>query len=161
MGNSNRPTRLTAAALAVMTVAGLAAAAPQPESVTIDSTMYVAGPPPNSGTFEVSGTNLLCANGDVHDTSYVWGQSHGAGGNPNGVPLQVDKTFVCPDGQVFIRLQIRGVYVSEVFTWVVLGGTGAYAGLHGEGKGWTDYSPFQVNGTVVNHYMGFLVHSAQ
>jgi hypothetical protein len=40
---------------------------------------------------------------------------------------------------------------------IVLGGTGAYVDLHGQGQGWTDYSPFQVNGTVINHYTGFLL----
>ena len=158
---SNRSTRLTLTiVVAGMTALGLAgpAAAAKSEPVAIDSSMYVAGPPPNTGTFtNVSGSDLICANGTVVDTRYVWGASRGRGGNPNGVPLVVDKTFGCPDGQLFFRLQIHGVFVSETFTWVVLGGTGAYADFHGQGDGWTDYSPFDVDGTVVNHYTGFLV----
>ena len=161
MRNSTGRRRLTAAALAaamaLIMMVGPAAAAPTPEAVNIVSTMYVAGGPPNHGTFNASGSNLICADGTVDDTRYVWSASPWPGGNPQGVPLLVEKTFVCPDGEISLRLTIQGVYVNEVFTWVVLGGTGRYAGLHGQGQGWTDYSTFNVDGTVVNYYTGYLI----
>jgi hypothetical protein len=160
MRTSRRPARAIVATLAA-TLGLLAVIAPaaavQPQSVTIDSTMYVAGPPPNTGAFtRVSGSNLICSAGSVVDTRYVWAGSRGQGGNPHGVKLQVDKTFSCPTGDVYLRLEIHGVFVNETFTWVVLGGTGDYANLRGHGDGWTDYTPIGQDGTVINHYSGDL-----
>jgi hypothetical protein len=139
--------------LLVASAAAANAAAPQP--VTIDSDMYVGGPGANTGTFErTSGSSLICASGTVEDTRYVFGTHFtGNGGNPNGVPLQVDKTFHCSDGDVFMRLEIKGVFADEYFYWTVLGGSGAYAGLRGGGDGTTDSLG---NGHNINHYEGVL-----
>ena len=103
---------------------------------------------PNAGWFEASGSDLICASGTVEDTWYVWGLPH---------YLLVDKTFDCGDGLVFFRLSVHDpgdpVPVDETFTWTILGGTGAYVGLHGHGSGTTD----AIAGGALNHYTGFLV----
>jgi hypothetical protein len=93
----------------------------------------------------------------VLDTRYVWGQPQGRGGNPNGVQLQVDKTFDCGDGLLYFRLQIHGVLASETYTWVVLGGTGPYSSVRGQGSGVTDSSNFDTCTCVDNYYSGQLV----
>jgi hypothetical protein len=114
--------------------------------------------PANTGSFsKTSGSDLICDGGTVLDTRYVWGASRGRGGDPNGVQLQVDKTFDCGNGVVYFRLQIHGVFATETFTWVVLGGTGAYAGLRGQGSGWTDGSQFGTCTCVDNYYSGKLI----
>jgi hypothetical protein len=151
-----RITAVITAALAVM-VASAPAAAGAPEPVEIESTMLIGGAF-NVGDFTTtSGSDLICESGSVIDTRYVWGASQGAGGNPHGLNLQVDKTFDCGDGLVFTRLQIRGVLAEETFLWTVLGGTGAYSGLHGGGTGWTDTSDFGSCTCVVNYYSGSLI----
>jgi hypothetical protein len=155
-----RRRRLVGAALAAtLSVMGMASSAVgvSPQPVTFESTMDIGGDF-NTGTFtRTSGSDLICEGGTVVDTRYVWGASHGLGGNPNGLPLQVDKTFDCGDGLLYLRLKIQGVFVSEVFSWVVLGGTGAYSGLRGHGTGWTDASRFDECTCVVNYYSGFLI----
>jgi hypothetical protein len=145
------------ALLGVLTVAGSAAAAASPEKVELISSMDIGGAF-NTGNFSrAAGSDLICAAGTVTDTRYVWGISQGPGGNPNGVPLEVDKTFDCGDGQLFFRLHIRGVFATETFSWVVLGGTGRYVGIHGQGEGWTDVADFDTCTCVVNHYSGYLI----
>jgi hypothetical protein len=147
----------TAAALllAVIPVAGALAGAPQ--AVTIESTMDIHDPA-NTGDFtRTSGSNLICGSGTVLDTRYVWGASRGRGGNPNGLQLQVDKTFDCGDGLIYLRLQIHGVLSDETFTWVILGGTGPYARLRGNGSGTTDSSDFDNCSCVTNFYSGSLI----
>ena len=114
-------------------------------------------PPANTGTFSTSGSDLICSSGTVLDTRYVWGQPHGRGGSPNGVQLQVDKTFDCGDGLLYFRLQIHGVLSSETYTWVILGGTGAYSAVRGQGSGVTDSSNFDSCTCVDNYYSGQLV----
>lgn len=136
------------ASIALMGIAGPASAAPRPEAVTISSVMLIVGDLSPGSFTRTSGSTRICESGDVQDTRWVWG-----GSTPHGTPLLVDKTFTCPDGLVFVQLQIRGVYVAERFSWVILGGTGAYAGLHGHGQGWTEYG----DGWVENFYTGFLV----
>jgi hypothetical protein len=136
------------ASLAIVAAVGPVAAAPRPEPVAIDSVIMLADSGPNDGAFTRTGSDLICASGTVIDTRYVWG-----GEGPHGAQLVVDKTFTCADGAFFVRLQVHGVFVSETFTWVVLGGTGAYAHLHGHGHGFTVYN----EGWVENYYTGFLV----
>jgi hypothetical protein len=135
------------ASLALLTVVGSVAAAPRPQPVTIDSPMTVSMPTtPNSGTFTASGSDRICASGTVLDTRYVWDlPDH----------LLVDKTFDCGGGLVDFRLSVHySADGDETFTWTILGGTDTYAGLHGHGGGTTT----TVDGGVVNHYVGFLVH---
>ena len=147
---------IVAAALLLTAMAGWAGAAGRPEPVAITSTMDIGGEF-NTGDFiRTDGSSLICSSGAVVDTRYVWGASRGRGGSPDGVQLQVDKTFDCGDGLVFFRLQIHGVFAIETFTWVVLGGTGPYAGLRGQGDGWTDGSNFDSCTCVVNYYSGSL-----
>lgn len=154
------PRRLAAAIgigllLTAIPLASVKAGSPEP--VEIFSTMYVHAPA-NTGTFSrTSGSDLICSSGTVLDTRYVWGQPHGRGGGPNGVQLQVDKTFDCGNGLVYFRLQVHGVFATETFTWVVLGGTGPYAGLRGQGSGWTDGSDFGTCTCVDNYYSGQLI----
>ncbi len=67
--------------------------------------------------------------------------------------LLVDKTFDCGDGLVRLRLQVHYPGADETFTWTILGGTEAYAGIHGHGSGTTTPTA----SGVINHYTGFLV----
>jgi len=145
------------ATLAVLMVAAPVSAGSTVQPVEIESVMVVGGNP-NVGDFErTSGSDLICDQGAVTDTRYVWGASQGRGGNPNGLQLQVDKTFDCGDGLLFLRLEIKGVLADETFLWTVVGGTGPYAGVHGHGDGWTDTSNFDACSCVTNYYSGFLV----
>jgi hypothetical protein len=153
MRTSDRRTRLAvgflAASLALMTVIGPAAAA-KPQPVTIVSPVVLVDGGYNYGTFTRSGSDLICASGSFVDTRYVWaGMPYGS--NPHGDNLQVDKTFDCGNGLIYFRLKVHGVYVGETFNWVILGGTGAYAGLHGEGQGTTVYGD-----PLTNTYTGSL-----
>lgn len=149
MGTSDHRARAIVAALAasvaLMTMIGPAVAAGPPQQVTIVSPMTVSGDPPNSGTFTTIGSDLICESGGVLDTRYVWGS--------NGNKLLVDKTFTCGAGTIFFRLQVHGAGPRETFTWVILGGTGAYAHLHGQGSGTTGPS----SGGATNTYAGYLV----
>ena len=49
------------------------------------------------------------------------------------------------------RLLANPAFVTETFNWVILGGTGAYARLHGEGQGTTVYGD-----PLTNTYTGRL-----
>ena len=151
MAATHRGSRATlamaGACLALVAIVGTATAAGPPQPVEIESTMWV-GDPPNTGDFSTAGSDLICDWGTIVDTRYVWG-----GMTPHGQQLQVDKTFDCGDGEIYVRMQISGVFADETFTWVVLGGTDRYAGLHGRGDGWTE----GFEGYVINHYSGFLV----
>ena len=71
--------------------------------------------------------------------------------------LQVDKTFDCGNGLLYFRLQIHGVLASETYTWVVLGGTGPYSTVRGQGSAVTDSSNFETCTCVDNYYSGQLV----
>lgn len=142
---------------ALLLLGSSAAAAAGPVSIELTSTMDIGGAF-NTGDFTATaGSEMLCAGGQVTDTRYVWGVSQGAGANPTGASLQVDKTFDCGDGLIFFRLQIHGVFATETFSWEILGGTEAYAGIRGRGEGWTDGSDFGSCTCVVNYYSGFLV----
>lgn len=164
MASTRRRARMTsaavAAALAILIVAAPVAAGTPPQAVEITSVMQIGGDF-NVGDFEQTpGSDLICDEGVVTDTRYVWGASRGRGGNPNGLNLQVDKTFHCGDGLIFMRLQIMGVLADETFVWTILGGTGAYAAVRGQGDGWTDTSDFESCSCVTNYYSGHLVGSA-
>jgi hypothetical protein len=148
-------------AVSLVTVPGAAmpaAAASRPQPVSIVSHMTMADPN-NYGDFSTSRSNLICRKGDVLDTNLVWGDANQL---PNGdwlVELTVDKTFTCATGgQIFFRLHIHWYVhndsVAESFTWVVLGGTGAYAHLQGQGVGVTDTRNLFVSDT--NYYVGVL-----
>jgi hypothetical protein len=146
--------------VAVPVVVGPAAAASRPQPVSIVSNMVMADPW-NYGDFAASGSDLICAYGVVNDTRIVWGVPRSYHARfPVGGQLVVDKTFTCGDGsgQIFFRLQIHGLWATETFTWVILGGTGEYANLNGQGSGTTDYNI--VDDTLIsttNYYSGALV----
>jgi hypothetical protein len=132
----------------------------RPMAFTMDSEMQTGAFPEgyNTGTFVQTGPGspLLCWSGDVVDTRYVIGapRSDRANWAPNGISLVADKTFSCNESDsISLRLQIHGVFATEWFTWVIIGGTGAYSGLNGEGSGWTEGCG---ESCVVNHYMGTL-----
>ena len=146
-----------AAVLAAFAAAPASAAAPK--AVEIVSPMTFAPPGEfNFGTFEASGPavddGLICESGDVNDTGIMI-----AGGQSRAGKIQIPvyKTFTCPDGELFIRIQVHLDLetFTETFSWVVLGGTGAYADVRGSGRGFS----FSQNPDVgnVNVYSGFLV----
>ncbi len=89
----------------------------------------------NYGTFQTSGSSLICASGTVQDTLLVYLR----GPDPTGYDLTVDKTFTCGDhsGKIFVRLFAHNAGVGETFGWEILGGTGRYWHLDGLGVGST------------------------
>jgi hypothetical protein len=148
----------TSLALASVLGATTVAAAGSPQQVGITSLMPLDSP----GTFDATGdavdSGLICASGTVTDieASFTGYQSARVAHNT------VLKLFECEDGSGTITIQLQNhpdiQNPSEWFTWVVLGGTEAYSGLHGSGFGWTD--PRQSNfeeGPWFNIYNGFLV----
>jgi hypothetical protein len=142
-----------AAAMAVLAAIGpVSAAAPQP--VTIVSHMDFNDPGPNTGDFEVTGGGgLMCAAGDVVDTRYVFG----GGQSDQKLQILVLKDFICPDGTIEIKIQVHIDFeVGETYTWVILGGTGAYTHLSGAGQGQTIPNADPDSGNT-NIYTGFLL----
>jgi hypothetical protein len=140
-----------AACLALVTISSPVAAR-SPEPVTIVSHMSFTFP--NVGTFEASGSDLICDSGTVLDLGYVFG------GFESGrkVQIRVYKEFTCADGSgtVFVNIQVHAnVDGTETFNWVINGGTAAYAGLRGSGHGTTVPDPDR-NGNT-NYYDGILV----
>jgi hypothetical protein len=109
------------------------------QSVSIDVNTYFDDTGPH-GDFTASGiaseAGLICASGRQHDTSDDF-----AGYESQRVlQIQNHKTFVCDDGSgtILLKLQIHIVFAAgESFTWVVEGGTGAYASLGGAGTAYT------------------------
>jgi len=127
-------------------------AQPSPQLVTIVSTMTIAYPAPNYGTFQASGSNLICGSGTVLDSRLVYLRGPGT----TGYDLTVDKTFTCADrsGKIFVRLFAHNVGSGETFGWEILGGTGRYRHLDGLGVG----STVGPNANVAtNTYTGALV----
>ena len=148
-----------AAALAV-TVASPVAAAP-PSDVTIVSHMTFNPNGFNFGDFVASGPavdqGLICASGSVDDTRLIF-----AGSQSNrGAQIPVRKTFTCDDGsgQIFVKIQVHLDFATstETFSWVILGGTGDYAGLNGSGQGSTVSDGSDPQTGNFNTYTGFLV----
>jgi len=93
---------------------------------------------PGSDPFIASGpavdAGIMCPNGDVTDVSAS------VSGPPNGTfrILRVHKHFVCADGSgtFDIKMVVRLDLITSWTTarWNLIGGTGAYAGLHGTGS---------------------------
>ena len=154
--------RVTVVVIAA-TLAALAAAAPvsaaAPTGVEIVSPMTFAPPGEfNFGTFEASGAaadaGLICESGDVNDTGIILAGEQSRVGK---IQIPVYKTFSCPDGELFIRIQVHLDLetFTETFRWVVLGGTGAYANVRGSGSGFSFSEDPNVGN--VNVYSGFLI----
>jgi hypothetical protein len=151
---------VVAVVAAILSLAAFVApvAAATPQQVTIVSHVTFNEDGPNYGTFEASGPavvgGLICASGTFVDT----GISFSGFQSPRGfVQLQVLKEFTCPESGTFlVKLQIKANFDTgiESFQWVVLGGTGDHASLHGSGRGST--VPNAPIGNI-NTYRGFLL----
>ena len=147
-----------AAALAVVAAAAPVSAA-APKGVEIVSEMTFAPPGEfNFGTFEASGpavdAGLICESGEVNDYGLILAGEQSRVGK---IQIPVWKRFTCPNGELFIRIQVHLNLetFTETFSWVVLGGTGAYAKVHGSGQG-TTFSDDPNVGNV-NTYVGSLI----
>jgi hypothetical protein len=161
MKQSNRIFAFAAlAALVAATFAAAPVAAGPPQAVSITSPMHFNEGEFNTGTFKAEGiaadNGLICESGDVVDTRLIF-----AGGQSNrGAQIPVRKTFSCPDGDLFIKIQVHLDFESstETFSWVVLGGTGAYSGVRGAGSGATISDGSDPQTGNINTYTGFLLH---
>jgi hypothetical protein len=162
MSRSIRAMSVVAALATVLavTVAAPVAAAP-PSGVTIVSHMNFNPDGFNFGDFVASGPavdqGLICASGSVDDTRLIF-----AGGQSNrGAQIPVRKTFTCDDGsgEIFVKIQVHLDFATstETFSWVILGGTGDYAGLNGSGQGSTVSDGSDPQTGNFNTYTGFVV----
>jgi len=147
---------------ATVLVAAAPVAAHGPTDVTIVSHMTFNPDGFNFGTFDASGPavdrGLICASGTVDDTRLIF-----AGSQSNrGAQIPVRKTFTCADGsgQVFVKIQVHLDFATstESFTWVILGGTGAYGSVNGSGDGSTVSDGSDPQTGNFNTYDGFLLH---
>ena len=120
---------ITAFAAAVVGIgAGSALAAP-PQAVTF--TVDEVFEPP-SGVFTSDGS-VVCATGTTSNNTFA-----SAFRSPKGLIFHVRKTITCDDGSGTFTLQLQariGFNVGDntFGPWVVLGGTGDYEHLHGQG----------------------------
>jgi hypothetical protein len=95
---------------------------------------------------------LVCASGTVQDAKYI------AAGRPDGGHwnFRIEKVFECADGSGSFVVNLKAhVYFdpySDVGTWNVLQGTGAYAKMNGNGA--LSGSPF--DGGVLDVYTGVI-----
>jgi hypothetical protein len=133
---------VTAAALAVVAVIAPVSAA-TPQSVSIVARTYFSDYYPDSffgGAFDAAGaavtSGLICGSGHHND---IDDRVHGY---QSGAKLQIQNhgAYVCPDGTILLKIQFHShvdFSIGETFTWVVEGGTGAYARLRGGGGGYT------------------------
>jgi hypothetical protein len=146
---------------ATVLVAAAPVAAQGPTDVTIVSHMTFNPDGFNFGTFDASGPavdeGLICASGTVDDTRLIF-----AGSQSNrGAQIPVRKTFTCADGsgQIFVKIQVHLDFATstESFTWVILGGTGAYASVNGSGDGSTVSDGSDPQTGNFNTYDGFLL----
>jgi hypothetical protein len=116
---------------------------------------------PNTGDFVATGgavdDSLICASGSVIDTRLIFAGSQSG----RGAQIPVRKTFTCDDasGTIFVKIQVHLDFASstETFSWVILGGTGAYEKLRGSGEGSTVGDGSDPQTGNVNSYDGFLV----
>jgi hypothetical protein len=162
MSTSNRSARVVAAALVaslvLITVIGSVAAA-TPQQVEIVSHMTFNPDGPNFGDFDASGaavdSGLICASGTVLDTGIVFAGFQ----NGRSAQILVRKAFTCDGGGTFfVKIQVHLDFETstETFTWVVTGGTGAYANLRGSGSGATVGDGSNPQTGNFNTYTGFV-----
>jgi hypothetical protein len=149
---------VVAGALATL-VAATPVYAAAPKAVEIVSPMTFAPPGEfNFGTFEASGpavdAGLICESGDVNDTGIILAGFQSRVGK---IQIPVYKRFTCPDGELFIRIQVHLDLntFTETFSWVVLGGTGVYSNVKGGGDGFSFSEDPNVGN--INVYSGFLI----
>jgi hypothetical protein len=146
---------LLAGALTISVAWPVAASAPEAVTIVSDVTFVEGGP--NIGSFTTSGeatdSGTICPAGSFVDTGIRF-----AGGQARTglVQLLVLKTFTCDDdsGTFSLKMQIQANFDTgiETFQWVITGGTGEYAGLHGAGSG----STVPREGGNTNTYEGML-----
>jgi hypothetical protein len=116
----------------------------------------------NTGDFVASGPavdeGIFCEQGVVEDTRIIL-----AGGQSGrGLQIPVRKTFTCEQGgtgQIFIKIQVHLDFATstETFSWVILGGTGDFADLHGSGQGTTISDGSDPQTGNFNTYDGFVL----
>ena len=163
MGTTTRARRLLAGTAAIILAVSLAGpvAAGAPTDVHIVSHMDFNPDGFNSGDFTASGpavgAGLICASGTVDDTRIIF--AGGQSGRKAQIPVR--KTFTCDDGSgtLFVKIQVHLEFETstETFSWVVLGGTGDYAGARGSGSGTTVSDGSDPQTGNFNTYDGFLV----
>jgi hypothetical protein len=125
---------LACAAIVTFGLATVPANATPPTGTTIQiETALPPGGGAPGGPFMSTGGGT-CSKGDTID---LFG--HGAGSESSGrLQLLVLKRFTCADGSgtfdVLFRVHLVFDPFSDVGTWTVVGGTGAYERLHGTGK---------------------------
>jgi hypothetical protein len=123
---------VAAVVVALALPAGAAATQPEPVTITVETQLFV------ENTFHATG-ELICATGTV---SVLGGGPTGDTRTFNGgqsfaqAQLLISQRFECPDGSfdVLLRVTLDFATGDTVGTWSVLGGTGAYASLHGAGS---------------------------
>ena len=160
--SSHRARRLVGVVAAVafaLGIAGPVVAGSPKQEVTIVSHVTFNPADKNFGEFTATGeavdSGLICGSGTFVDTAIRFA---GFQSDRGMVQLLVVKEFTCDDnsGTFTVKLQIQANFDTgiESFTWVVLGGTGDYASLHGGGSGSTVPNPPTGN---INTYEGFLI----
>lgn len=134
------------AGLLALPITGAPATASAPDEVTIDVDLVLAGNLEASTT-----TGTFVASGGLSDTGSELGEGRFAGqghlrtGEPNS--LHASMTLVGDHGT--ITLDLHGLFgtlpaplASGEGRWVIAGGTGAYASVHGRGS-WTAIADFR------------------
>ena len=119
---------LIAALIAMLALAPAAAATPPPPgAITGEATLEPDAVDPVAAT-----GGVVCAAGSV---STPFAKLVGFQSDTHAQILIV-KHFVCPDGtfDLLLRVTLDFATGDTVGSWSVLGGSGAYAGLHGSGK---------------------------
>ena len=150
------------AALFLVTLPVASAVAAPPERVDFVGDAFFAGPNAGTGNFIATGpardSGAICESGDTAD---LFTNTHTT---PKGVNLKILKEFTCDDGtgtfQVKLQVQIPSEQLST-FRWVVVGGTGDYEDLKGNGSGFAvawlpSGSDFSTANGVVDVYEGKL-----
>jgi hypothetical protein len=134
--------RLTIAALTVLAVIAfpLAAQASKPQAVSLTFTMHFTSATTATGTWTATSdlTVLNAKSGTVVQTTKITGKGKGKG-KKTGQVVHGRKAVTASDGTFVIEfrggLKPTGATTSEVNgRFVLKKGTGAYKGLHGNGK---------------------------
>jgi hypothetical protein len=135
-----------AAALVVTLAAAPAAIAGAPSAVRIDINVVLAGnlsASTTTGGFALGGD--LSGGGSESGAGWFAGEGHLKTGEPNS--LHSEMTLIAADGTISLALTgLFGTLPAPLAEgsgrWVVTGGTGMYADLHGRGS-WTATADFR------------------
>lgn len=149
---------ITSVLIVIFAIAAPAAAAP-PEEVTIEGPSYF-GPSyfTGSGTFTTTDeAGLICPSGTTMDMGGKIAPSEGQ--SPQRVNYQFHKQFTCDDGSGTFEMKIQvqfPVTIDEshwpVYHWVVVGGTGDYEDLKGNGSGFVAFPIFDDDWSIIGDY---------